>query len=234
MMHSRRITAKLLPVAVGSLLVAGCDKAGSAAAGQRNPLVMQARQAVEARDFEGAASLYRQTLDSNPRLAQAHLEFGLLCDERLGDPVSAIYHYRRYLELQPNSEQRQLVEDYIQRARLMLAAQLAQVPGAEPAELRRLREERAALVEENAMLKGRLAELQKSPPPVAPTALSATQPVAEPARPKTHVVQKGDTLHGIALRYYGTRAAWTRILEANSSVLTNKDQLKIGQELVLP
>ena len=57
---------------------------------------------------------------------------------------------------------------------------------------------------------------------------------APPASPRTHVVQKGETWQSIALQYYGTRSAWEKIYAANRSVLSNKDQLKVGQQLVIP
>jgi nucleoid-associated protein YgaU len=47
-------------------------------------------------------------------------------------------------------------------------------------------------------------------------------------------VQKGDTLQAIALKYYGTRSAWTKIYEANKGALPKKDQIKVGQQLVIP
>jgi nucleoid-associated protein YgaU len=47
-------------------------------------------------------------------------------------------------------------------------------------------------------------------------------------------VQKGDTLQAIAMKYYGTRSAWTKILEANKGALPDKDQIKVGQQLLIP
>ncbi len=41
--------------------------------------------------------------------AESHLEAGILYHKHIKDPISAIYHYRRYRELRPNSEQSRLV-----------------------------------------------------------------------------------------------------------------------------
>ncbi len=56
-----------------------------------------------------------------------------------------------------------------------------------------------------------------------------------PALPTTHVVQSGDTLSAIALKYYGNAALWTEIHKANFDVI-GKDASKIfpGQELKIP
>ncbi|MGO9528764.1 MAG: LysM peptidoglycan-binding domain-containing protein [Verrucomicrobiia bacterium] len=56
----------------------------------------------------------------------------------------------------------------------------------------------------------------------------------ESPRARTHIVQRGDTLQSLALRYYGSRAAWEKIFQANRSGLPSKDQLKVGQQLVIP
>ena len=56
----------------------------------------------------------------------------------------------------------------------------------------------------------------------------------ESPRVRTYIVQRGDTLQSLALRYYGSRAAWEKIFQANRSGLPSKDQLKVGQQLVIP
>ncbi len=205
----------------------------------RLPQYQRARKAAEAGDFRAAAGLYQQVLRAVPDAARAHLELGLLYDEKLGDPIAAIYHYRQFLELEPDSNRRDIVESYIERAKLTLAAKLPQPPAIDPAELTRLQTE-------NAMLRGRIAELERAaaalpsgaelpaqlpaPPPAAPPAAApATAPT-----PRTHLVQKGDTLQSLALRYYGSRAAWEKIYAANRTVLASKDQLKVGQQLIIP
>jgi len=78
------------------------------------------------------------------------LELGLLSDDKLADPIAAIYHYRRYLELRPDSEKRKLVEDFIERSRLALAAKFPQSPPVDSSELTRLQSEKAVLLQENA------------------------------------------------------------------------------------
>ena len=77
---------------------------------------------------------------------------------------------------------------------------------------------------------------QVAPPMPAPTNVVVTPspPTTGETPPCVHVVQKGDTLQAIALKYYGTRSAWTKIYEANKGALPNKDQIKVGQQLVIP
>ena len=219
-----------------ALLAGGCDT--SRTPPEQSAAYQQAQKAAERNDYAGAVAAYRALLDDQPRFARGHLELGLLCDEKLGDPIGAIYHYRRYLELEPSADKRRVVEDFIERAKLSLAAKLPQPSTVDTSELLRLQTQNAALAAELAALKTRAAE---PVPPIAPSNSVARTPapvvtnaVAEPSRPRMHVVQKGDTLYSLALRYYGNRAGWDRIYQANRAALPNKDQLRIGQTLVIP
>jgi tetratricopeptide (TPR) repeat protein len=228
------------------LLVVGCGRSPSTDADQEhNPYIQKAREFSEMHDYQNAAVFYQKALAVNPNLANAHFELGLLDDDKLGDPIAAIYHYRTFLELQPDSDKRPLVEDFIQRAKLSLAAKLPQSPVADPAELARVQNENAALLQENAALKARFAELEKATQtatpvsaPVTPTSSSvatvASDARIESQKAKTHVVQRNDTLQALALRYYGSRSAWEKIYQANRTILPSKDQLRVGQELVIP
>jgi len=227
---------------------------------------LRAKKLYEQQDFPAAAEFYKKTLSVNPDFAKAHLELGLLSDDKLGDPIAAIYHYRRYLELRPDSEKRKLVEDFIERAELSLAAKLPQSPAVDPSELTHLQSDKAALLQENATLRSRVAELEKAataasesqttavvgapmsvsmvtpslaPAPsvvmaAAPLTVFAEPASGEPSRARMYLVQKGDTLQSLALRYYGTRSAWEKIYQANRSGLPSKNQLKVGQQLMIP
>lgn len=49
-----------------------------------------------------------------------------------------------------------------------------------------------------------------------------------------HVVQKGDTLSGIAEEYYGDKMMYPQIFEANRDILTDPNKIKPGQRLLIP
>jgi len=228
---------RLLPILL--LALAACRPTGTNP--EQSAAYDQARKSADAGDCKAAAAFYQQTLDEHPGFARAHLDLGLLCDEKLADPIAAIYHYRRYLALEPNSDKRRIVEDFIERAKLSLASKLPQGPGMDTSELLRLQSQNAALGAEAAALKAKLADYEAAiNAPALPAAtnvavaVATNRPATVEAKPRTHVVQKGDTLYSIALRYYGSRAAWDKVYQANRDTLPNKDQLKIGQSLVIP
>lgn len=58
------------------------------------------------------------------------------------------------------------------------------------------------------------------------------QPVQVPADALVHVVEDGETLYGICLKYYHSVNNLPRILEWNH--LSDENRLSVGQELFLP
>ena len=53
-------------------------------------------------------------------------------------------------------------------------------------------------------------------------------------RPAVHVVQEGETLGMIALKYYGRKSAWVRIQEANKAKVSSDGNVKAGVVLDIP
>ncbi|MBJ7327735.1 MAG: LysM peptidoglycan-binding domain-containing protein [Chthoniobacterales bacterium] len=63
---------------------------------------------------------------------------------------------------------------------------------------------------------------------------AATKSSPTPAAPRSHTVAGGDTLAGIAKKYYGKSGEWPKIAEANKDVLPDPTKLKIGTVLQIP
>jgi nucleoid-associated protein YgaU len=55
-----------------------------------------------------------------------------------------------------------------------------------------------------------------------------------PSHPPTYVVQEGDTLYRIAVRFYGRLSAWKMIRDANKTVISNDGRVRAGVTIVLP
>ncbi len=72
-------------------------------------------------------------------------------------------------------------------------------------------------------------------PPLPPMGTPITRsqgPISGTAR--VHEVVKGDTLSGIAKKYYGKSSEYPRIFEANKDVLKDPDKIFPGQKLRIP
>lgn len=61
-----------------------------------------------------------------------------------------------------------------------------------------------------------------------------TPPKKGPDRPKTYIVEEGDTLYGVAKRFYGSIQAWKAIREANKALISTDNRLRAGDTIVLP
>lgn len=51
---------------------------------------------------------------------------------------------------------------------------------------------------------------------------------------RVHTVQRGETLSGISVKYFDTVTRANDIFEANRDVLPNKNQIRVGMQLVIP
>lgn len=67
-------------------------------------------------------------------------------------------------------------------------------------------------------------------PIVAP---KKSEPLHE-ERPATYVVEEGDTLYKIAIRFYGRRSAWRKIRDANKTVISVDGRVNAGETITLP
>jgi LysM repeat protein len=178
-------------------------------------------------DFERAVRLYEAAFDDSPRDAEVHYKLALLYDDKLGDPVSALHHFRRYLALSPNGPHAKDVKDSIKRDDIAALTALSGDSIITRAEAVRLRNENLALHKE---LETRAA---------ARTALDKSQgTVARKGGPnkgsQTYVVQSGDTLFSISRKFYKSPKRWKTIFEANKKGIRDPKDLTVGQTLVIP
>ena len=225
-------------------VISGCgnDAASRDRKEEDDPALRRARVKKKAQDIDGAIELFNKAIERKPELARAHLEVGLLYDSYKEDYTRAMYHYQRYLELRPESEKRQLIEDLIRRARISFAASLPDTPSGAIEEIAELRRENDNLRMRLGDLMGRyeqLMQLQDGQEPPNSSGFGEdprVRPAPAPAQPpvRTYRVQKGDTLSSISSKMYADSSRWRRIYDANRNVLKSPGSLKVGQTLVIP
>ena len=82
----------------------------------------------------------------------------------------------------------------------------------------------------------RPAAVGNAPPPAAPSRPLATKTshTREGEDGDRHTVAEGDTLFSLAEKYYGDKARFSAIFEANRAALSSPDQLAAGTVLVIP
>lgn len=130
-----------------------------------------------------ALSAFLKVIDQRGNDApESHLEIGLLYAQHINDPLSAIYHFKKYLALRPNSPQAPLVRQRIAAA----TREFARTLPAQPLENQLQRVDLVAtldkLKQENEALKQELADVKAGRNAVPVSALDSS-PVATDAAP---------------------------------------------------
>jgi LysM repeat protein len=161
---------------------------------------------VEARAgrFDSAIFWYEGALGEGDRPA-IHLKMAEIFANRLRDSSSAAYHYKRILALHVTGK----------------TAETARMA------LRRLETGSASL--ENSASKS-----TGSPRLLPPTQAAAIAEKEARGKTRTYVVQPGDTFVSISRKFYQTSGRWKDILDANQNQISNPDELKAGQTIILP
>lgn len=154
--------------------------------------------------FESAIFWYEAALGGGDRAA-IHLKMAEIFANRLRDPSSAAYHYKRILALRPAAQSAE-------------AAKMA---------LRRL--ETSSASSENSI--GKSGGSTRS---LAPEQAAAAAEKEAKGKIRTYVVQPGDTFASIARKFYQTSSRWKDIFDANQNQISNPDELKAGQTIILP
>lgn len=114
----RQIAALLLAFSLITLAACKREQAGSETEDGTNPFFRQAAKFEADQNYNAAIKEYEGALRANPMAAKAHLHIGVIYSERIGDPVSSIYHFQRYLQARPNAADKDQVQTYIDKAKI--------------------------------------------------------------------------------------------------------------------
>jgi nucleoid-associated protein YgaU len=156
--------------------------------------------------FDSAIYWYEAALGTEDR-SSVHWKMAEIFANKLRDSASAAYHYRRILALHSSGA----------RADASRAA------------LRRL--EAGSALSEGGQNHAKGGPVPKT---VSPEQAAAEGEKAAKGKVRTYVVQSGDTLVSISKKFYQTSSRWKDILDANQNQLSNPDELKVGQTILLP
>ena len=228
------------------------------------------RQFLLAKDFQSqgryddALITYLGLISVRRESPESHLEAGYIYLQSLKDPIRAIYHFDRYLDLKPESKRIVQVKQLIETAKLEFLRQLPAKPFQVEVDRMNLLEIIKKLKEENAELKVKYnqallriksiqGEMSIDHVTTLPNELLSSQEIItqnetydslnsfdnlesiDPREvPKSYNVQPGDTLSKISQKFYGTANRWNDIYQANRDILTTARSLREGQELLIP
>ena len=248
-----------------------------------HPLYVKAAKEKSAGEYKEAARCYEEFLLICPKSSRTHHELGNLYSDNLNDPLRAVYHYRKWMEMNPDDKTnyedvrllaetaqknlfKKLKEEYKDSAEAKQAEeelqklkdQLAQAQNslkqveeqnqkmketllAVKAEREKMNAQTAARNKQN-LAAAAAAEKNTAVPgaaakanPAAPAAARGKAPAAPVGKTVTsYKVQPGDTLIKISQKCYGTSRYYHLIAEANRGKIGSRNQIRIGQTLVIP
>ena len=228
-----------LPLCLATLIVCGCNKDAKSldSKEERNPLVKQGQAYMEIKNYDKAEESFKQAIENKPGMARPYLDLAVIYHQYKPDYISSIFYYKRYLELRPDSEKTEFINEQIQKVQIALANAILTQSGAVKA-IQDLKQ----VQQENADLKRQLAKLQNSVPaePVKQKSVTQTVPkTTTSTRPAdaTHQIYhviSGDTLSKISSKFYADPGKWDAIYQANKDRMKSPGDLRVGQTIVIP
>ena len=219
---------------------------------EKEPYYLKGQEYLRQLNHEDAIGAFHQALEVNPRSSAAHKELGILYEKHENDPAASIYHYRRFLKLNPDSPIAKDIADRVSGCQIDLVEEMKD-SGAHERRQRELADLKGKLTHfaqqfekarhENDVLRQRLRainpRLAKVTPP--PTPISAGQqkssvPITKaPARPpapaseRRHKVKPRENPTSIARQY---AIPVQRLMAANPGV--DPRRMRVGQMLKIP
>lgn len=189
-----------------------------------------------------ALGAFLKLTEQRPDAAESHLEVGRLYLDHMDDPVSAIYHFRKYLEIKPNSAEAPMVSQLIDTSKKAFIRQIPAFPYEDESMdridwvqlLKQVRDENVRLKRKIALLERRYGKLEANTQPNVPNVIPSNAPGHGPISYRKYVVQGGDTLSRISIKLYGDANRWEEIFKANQDLLNSPRDLREGQELNIP
>jgi len=259
-----RAAAALLAACAASayiLSAGGCDIGKTETVKETNePHFVRGQDELKRGNIPEAMSAFLKVAEKRKDAPESHFELGRIYLDHMDDPIEAIYHFKKYLELKPNSQVSPMVRQMIDTAKKKFAASLPESPFENNARRMELEELLQKVQKENLELKQKLDSAiaqadnlratqkvsvasqraakpkEKASEAAAPSASTAASEAPQVGRdtPPTYTVQPGDTLTNISRKVYGKRSRWRDIFDANRDRMATPESLKPGQVLRIP
>lgn len=158
--HTR--AAVLLAAAVLALsyilFAGGCDVgSGQVVREEDESHFVRGKEELKRGNYDEALNAFLKVTEKRRDAAESHLDIGLIYLKHLNDPIQAIYHFRKFLELKPDAKESQRVRQCIDTAQKTFAATLPGNPYDVNLQNLEMEEALRAVKAENLELKQQLA-----------------------------------------------------------------------------
>lgn len=238
------------------LLASGCSKHSDIIAETDERTYRRAKSLQREGRYQEALGAYLELIDERKIAPESHLEAGLIYLNSVNEPLSAIYHFKRYLHYKPDSDKAELVNEQISSANKEYLRQLPAQPYADEVQRMDLSKKLEEVRGENLKLREDLVVARRSletanshiqqletalgserpstsrpPTQVAPIVVTPGSPGNSP---NTYTVEAGDTLSKISRKVYGDSGRFMDIFQANRDQMASPNSLRVGQVLKIP
>ena len=257
-------TAAMLFLCLYIMGAGGCDFGeGEVVKETGEPSFLRGKEELQRGNTAEAMSAFLKVVEKRRDAPESHFELGRIYLDQMNDQIEAIHHFRKYLELKPDSQTSPMVRQMIETAQKKYAASLPESPFENNIRRLELEEIVQKMQKENLELKQKLAAAVETIDRLEATQrvnIAPQRPRAEavntsqvrrtqnavqqtqdrqnvsvhPDTPSTYTVKSGDTLSTISRKIYGTKNRWKEIFRANRDRMATPEALRAGQILRIP
>lgn len=190
-------------------------------------------------NYPAAILAYEAALDGTPKTAEVHYKLALMYDDRLNQPVSAVHHLQRYLDLAPSGPHAKEARTFLKQDQLKLMAALGNGATLSQEQSVRLKNENLNLRKQVEQLHSELEAANRTRSAALRLAGKAGAKFEQVQKPliagkRTYTVQSGDTLASISRRFFKNASRWRDIQDANFDAMEGTARLKPGMVLMIP
>lgn len=195
-----------------------------------------AHQKEKEGDYRAAVQWYEASLDGTAKTAEAHYSMALIFDDQLNNPVAALDHFRRYIELAPKGLHIADAKSFADQDTFKLVNTLSNGNFMPQQDAARLKNQNFELQKELTDARKEIADMRAMVKQPLGKGGRGGDPVQKPIPPgaRTYVVESGDTLRSISRMFYKTPGRWQDIQDANFGPVDGSVKLKVGMTLMIP
>jgi tetratricopeptide (TPR) repeat protein len=221
---------------LAAVLLAGCDKLFDQ---KGDDALNMAREKEKEGDYQGAIQSYEASLDGTEKTAESHYSMALIFDDKLENPVAALDHFRRYIELSPNGAHVKDAKSFAAQDQFKLVNTLSNGSFMPQQDAARLKNQNFQLQQQLDDVRKQIADMRAAVAAarvIPGRGAHSPEPEQKPIPPDARVyrVEPGDTLSSISRKFFNNPNRWQDIQDANFSRLAGSVKLKVGMNLVIP
>ena len=202
-----------------------------------NPFFIKAQNSYNDGNYNQASEFYQKYLTLYPESPKAHYNIAIIFLEH-ENYILAIFHFKQFLELQPNSPDKEIIKKWIQASQESLYKELEKeysdtetIPQPNYTKNVKLKKEIDKLKKKNEKMRDFIIKHNKT---ITVDKNGKTEKANNFNSTRNYEVQQGDSLYKISKKVYNSSKYHDLIWEANKDKLKSPSSLRPGDILTIP